>query len=144
VPHFLDPLVREKRLRGLRAPERVERMRELMIGRPRASELTRRGSVRHYKALHFSVKSPAGLTYQVDNLSEFVRSHPHLFDPADVINRSRMRASYQCRATQGLRKLRAVAGTRLSWKGWTLTFGCQDELGRQAVSEEAIRVYENN
>ena len=30
-----------------------------------------------------------------------------------------------------LRSLRVRVATRLSWKGWTLTFGCDDELGRR-------------
>ena len=143
--HRLDPVARENWLKGQRAPERRERVREWMTGRVMETEKTRRGSARHCKALHFTVRTPAGVPYQVDNLCEFVRTHPDLFDPEDLRNYLRDRAGYQSRATEGLRKLRAVAGTRLSWKGWTLTFGCQDELGRQALgAEEAIRPYGNN
>jgi hypothetical protein len=134
LPHVVDPLVREKWLEAVRTPEYRERIREVMTGREMATEITRRGSARHFKALHFTVRTPAGVPYRVDNLAEFVRSHPHLFDPADVVDRSRVRASYQSRATAGLAKLRAVVGTRLSWKGWTLAFGCQDELGRRAMA----------
>lgn len=149
LPHVVDPVARENWLKALQAPEHRERISAQMMGRVMATDLTRRGSARHFKALHFTVRTPAGVPYRVDNLSEFVRSHPHLFDPADVVNRSRMRASYQSRATAGLRRLQAVVGTRLSWKGWTLTFGCADELGRRAVSGVEARVegthsYENN
>jgi hypothetical protein len=144
VPQFLDPLAREKWLVALRTPERRRRMSELLTGRARATDKTRRGSAWHYKALHFTVKSPAGVSYRVDNLSEFVRSHVVLFDPADVVDRSRTRATYACRATVGLRSLRSRVGTRLSWKGWTLAFGCQDELGRVAMNVEEAKRYANN
>ena len=129
-------------MQALRTPEHRERMREMVTGREMQTEITRRGSPRHFKALHLTLRTPAGVPYRVDNLCEFVRSHPHLFDPADVVNRSRMRASYQSRATAGLGKLQTASGRALSWKGWTLTFGCTDELGRRALSAEAT--YERN
>ena len=144
LPSVTDPVAREKWLKAMRAPEYRERLRELVTGRLMLTEITRRGSPRHFKALHFTVRTPAGVPYPVDNLCEFVRSHSHLFDAADVVNRSRHRSSYQSRATVGLGKLQAATRTALSWKGWTLTFGYRDELGRQAVSAEAIRFYENN
>jgi hypothetical protein len=144
LPHTVDPLVRERWLGSLQTPEHRRQMSELMTGRVMATEKTRRGSARHFKALHFTVRSPRGVTYRVDNLAEFVRSNPQLFEPADVVNRSRKRRSYQSRASAGLRKLRAVVGTRLSWKGWTLTFGCRDELGRVEMSSEALRNDESN
>lgn len=139
LPHVIDPTVREKWLIAQRTPERRQQMSELMTGREMTTEKTRRGSVRHFKALHFCVRSPAGVVYRVDNLSEFVRSNPQLFDPADVVNRSPHPASYQSRASAGLRKLQAVVGTRLSWKGWTLTFGWQDEIGRQQLINSKLR-----
>ncbi len=144
LPSVTDPVARENWLKALRAPEHRERMREMVTGREMQTEITRRGSARHFKALHFTVRTPAGVPYQVDNLCEFVRSHQHLFDPADVVGYRRQSSSYQSRATVGLGRLQAASGKVLSWKGWTLTFGCRDELGRQAMSPEAIRVYENN
>jgi len=141
VPQFFDPGVEGKRLEGVRSPERRARMREIQTGRTRTSEMTRRGSARHGRAIHFTVKSPAGVSYVVDNLAEFVRSHAALFDPADVVDRSRTRATYACRATVGLRSLQSRVGTRLSWKGWTLAFGCKDELRPVAVG---VEVYANN
>ena len=141
LPHVTDPVARERWLRTMRSPEHRECLSEALTGHLKGTEKTRRGSARHIRALHFWVKTPAGVPYQVDNLSEFVRSHLELFDPEDVVNRSRVRASYQSRATAGLGKLQAVVGTRLSWKGWTLAFGCRDELGRQALSVEEARVH---
>ena len=140
----LDPLALAKWLEWQRSPERRERLREVMTGRAKATEKTRRGSARHCRALHCTVRTPAGVPHRVDNLSEFVRTHPDLFDPEDVVNRLRGRAGYQSRATRGLARLQSESDTRLSWKGWTVTFGCADELGRQAVRPEAIRVHENN
>jgi hypothetical protein len=131
LPCMGDPASREKWLKALQSPEHRERQSEILSGRVKQTELTRRGSPRHAMALHFRVRSPAGVTYQVDNLSEFVRSNPGLFDPEDVVNRYQKPASYASRATNGLRKLRAVVGTRLSWKGWTLALGCDDELWRR-------------
>ena len=144
LAHVVDPVVRERWLRSQRSPERRERIRQRQTGRARVTELTRLDSPRHAAALHIAVKSPAGVTYLVDNVAAFVRGHPELFAPEDVVNRRPPGTGYKSRASCGLCRLQSVAGTRLSWKGWTLTFGCQDELGRQAVNAEAIRVYENN
>jgi hypothetical protein len=141
----LDPVALAKWLEGQRSPERRERLRQVLTGRAKATEKTRRGSARHCRALHCTVRTPAGVPHRVDNLSEFVRTHPDLFAPEDVVNQLRGRAGYQSRATRGLARLQSESDTRLSWKGWTVTFGCQDELGRQALSgEEVIRPYGNN
>lgn len=144
MAHVVDPVVRERWLRSQRSPERRERISQIQTGRARMTELTRRDSPRHAMALHIAVKSPAGVTYRVDNVSAFVRGHAELFAPEDVVDRRRGDGGYWSRAAAGLRRLQCVAHTRLSWKGWTLTFGCQDELGRQAVSTEEIQSYGNN
>ena len=122
VPHVVDPLVHRKWLEAVQSPQHRERLSKRLTGQVKDTDLTRRNSPRHARALHLTVRSPAGVPYLVDNLSAFVRAHPELFDPEDVVNRSRKRASYQSRATAGLRKLRAIVGTRLSWKGWTLAY----------------------
>ena len=141
----LDPVAQERWLEAQRSPERREQLRKRMTGRVMHTEKTRRGSARHCRALHFTVKSPAGVSYRVDNLAEFVRTHSDLFLPEDVKNGMSGRAGYHSRATRGLGSLRVVVGTKLSWKGWTLAFGCLDELGRQALgAEEAVRPYGNN
>jgi hypothetical protein len=137
--HRLDPVARERWLNVQRAPERRERLRKFMTGRVLETEKTRSGSARHCKALHFAVKSPAGVTYRVDNLCEFVRSHRELFLPEDTVNLLRGRGGYSSHASRGLAKLQTVVGTRLTWKGWTLAFGCRDELARQALSVEEAR-----
>ena len=139
--HVVDPVVRERWLKTQQAPERRERMRELMTGRDMVTELTRRGSPRHFKALHITVRSPDGVPYRVDNVAAFVRGHPELFSPEDVVSRDPRRGWYRSRAAAGLRRLQSASGTSASWKGWTLTFGCQDEFGRRplaAVDAETI------
>ena len=134
LAHVVDPVVRERWLRSQRSPERRERVSRMLTGRARVTELTRRDSPRHAMALHIAVKSPAGVTYLVDNVAAFVRSHPELFDREDVVDRSPRAGSYRSRAAAGLRTLQSVAATRLSWKGWTLAFGCRDELGRRPLA----------
>lgn len=133
-PHLTDPVAWERWLKGQQAPERRERMRELMTGREQVTELTRRGSPRHFRALHITVRSPAGVPYRVDNVAAFVRGHPELFSPEDVVSRDPRPGWYRSRAAAGLRRLQSASGTAGSWKGWTLTFGCQDELGRRPLA----------
>jgi hypothetical protein len=134
--HVTNPDVREAWLRAITSKECRAKISNRLIGRIADTEITRKNSPKHCMALHFSVRSPAGVTYRVDNLCAFVRNNPDLFDAADVVNRSRTRSSYASRATSGLRHLQSRVGTRLSWKGWTLTFGIRDELNRRPIQDD--------
>lgn len=69
-------------------------------------------------ASEWSLVSPAGDVHAFRNLAHFVREHPDLFEPADLIRKS----STTTNAALGLAALRPRAdGTaaRESWKGWT-------------------------
>ncbi len=68
----------------------------------------------HYSAKHFRLRGPRGEEYAIKNLSDFVRTHPQLFSPDDVIGH----ISKQ-RARKGLARLFENAQPLGSWKGWT-------------------------
>lgn len=72
------------------------------------------------KAKTWTLKSPDNKTYTFTNLMHFVRTNPHLFDPDDVVWRTKSNGVEWCRASSGLALLakRKKAPTR--WKGWRL------------------------
>ena len=92
--------------------EQIERMLALK----EQSERCKRGEKNH-RAKHWTLISPDNKTYQVCNLYQFVRDHPHLFAPKDVIwKRSRGKGAEYCNATAGL--LNVSSGKSSNWKGW--------------------------
>lgn len=66
--------------------------------------------------------SPDGAIYGIINLQHFVRTHPELFDPADVAWKrtggKRGTGGEYCNATAGIQNIRARKTT--AWKGWKL------------------------
>lgn len=65
---------------------------------------------------------PEGRIHNIRNLYHFVRRHPELFAPADVVWKrtggKRGSGGEYCNATAGLFNVRA--GKSRCWKGWTL------------------------
>lgn len=119
---------RSKLTKGLRIVAKTEGYRNkaslLLAGVRKTTVLTARGMPEHPKARHISVCSPTRRVYQIDNIAEFVRAHPDLFDPADTVEKSshvgRNGTVRTYRAAQGISSLCRKVNTRLSWKGWTL------------------------
>ena len=71
---------------------------------------------RPYNSIVFS--SPNGIHYSTDNVAEFVRQNPHLFNPHDILwtpVRSGS-ASCKCKAYNGLRDISWK--TSKTWRGW--------------------------
>lgn len=118
---------RKKWLKALRAS--VPQVREKLIGRKLMTPLTMRNSKQHHSAKHFTVCSPAGVRYQVDNICAFVQNNSHLFDTEDVKNRSKTK-TYQSRASVGIGSLCKRSANVGSWKGWVLSYGERDRLNR--------------
>lgn len=62
----------------------------------------------------WDVRDPRGRTHRFRNLNQFLRDHPELFDPEDLVIRSG-----SCRAAKGIQGMFAANGSSCSWKGWT-------------------------
>lgn len=71
-------------------------------------------------AVAWHLIAPDGTSYEIRNLYEFVRTHPHLFAPADVewkrLGGERGKGGEWCNATAGI--LNVKGGRAKSWKGW--------------------------
>jgi hypothetical protein len=105
------------RLRGYKwSKDVVEKRAAPLRGRAQTKPLSAKGP-EHHKSVRGLLRSAENKTYRFDNMSEFVRTHEHLFDPDDV----RWNERRHCRALKGLLALVAKGNhTRGSWKGWTL------------------------
>ena len=69
----------------------------------------------HHAGRIWRLRDPNNRTYQFKNLCEFVRNHPELFDPDDVIW-----GDGKPRAVSGLQSISARSKhAHCSWKGWT-------------------------
>jgi hypothetical protein len=103
--------------RMMKSPEHSRRMSEACTGMTQGG-LSALNNPHHPRAVHAVFQTPRLEQFHVDNISRFVRAHPHLFDPEDLIRKPySKRASYSCNATQGLSSL---TRNRRSWKGWSL------------------------
>jgi hypothetical protein len=108
-----------RKMRNRKQPaEFVEKRAAPLRGRPQRALLTKKGPT-HWGAMIGAVRSPENIVYEFRNLTHFVREHPHLFNPDDVMWRKRG-SNETCRAAKGLINLfgkgKVVNG---SWKGWT-------------------------
>lgn len=76
----------------------------------------------HAQAWH--IVSPENVHYRFKNMSEFVRTHHHLFDSSDTSERDNNGRKKCSRAAHQLGKLRPTdkKTASKSWKGWT--WGC--------------------
>ena len=81
----------------------------------------------HYCAINWIFRSPDNVVYEFKNLANFVRNHPELFAPEDLIKKHN-----KCNAVNGLSSLKPyrrngepkklVNGT---WKGWSWVSGTE-------------------
>ena len=77
-----------------------------------------RGS-KHCRAKAFHFRSPDNQVFSGTNIRHFVRTHPHLFHPSDVIWRG-LFGDEHCRASKGLGGISNPSSKAGSWKGWTM------------------------
>lgn len=118
---FTESVIKKRNESVMRSRHIVSRK---LSGRTRIQPSVAKG-VEHNRAKHLLVSSPSRRIYAVDNVSHFVRSHPELFNPDDLIQ-YRSSKSFRCKASCGLLSLiqKGFHGNRSNargvWKGWTL------------------------
>jgi len=137
----ISPQAREKiaaKLRGRivpMTPRRAEAMRkwgEARKGKPRTGKWAagpyhpKRGLPAHGLGAkgptNFCCKkdcmliSPDRVVHKFDNITHFVRTNPHLFQPEDLVPFKQR--TWSCRARSGLASLFARRHTKGAWKGW--------------------------
>lgn len=112
--------------------------------RDKLSKIALSKGAKHHAAAHFEVRSPKNVVWRVQNIKCFVRTHPELFDPEDVIWKRTPSGCVYCKATGGFGSLRSRKDPRGSWKGWTLVSDVevylnkgQDLLNRELIPEDA-------
>ncbi len=127
----------------------VESRAVKMRGRPTTNPKVKKG---HFgkRTLAGVLRSPENVCFSFRNLSEFVRSHEHLFDSSDVnwMNSRKHKKQdclplLQCRASKGLSSLfYGGIHTRGSWKGWTLVSDVEakQNLGDDLLDRNRITV----
>ncbi len=72
----------------------------------------------HFRAQKWSVRSPTNRVFVFKNLAKFIREHPKLFLPEDVIDAGNKR--HRCHAYSGLNSISPRLKHNVgSWKGWT-------------------------
>lgn len=103
-------------------PETVAKCVALQLGRKRRHPRVAAGAT-HWRSKTCKLRSPRNRIYRVVNLSHFVRNHPELFLPSDVLWKPRVGYPVKslrrwCRALNGLCRLFGQ-NPMLSWKGWT-------------------------
>lgn len=105
------------KLRGRKwSPEIIEKRAAALRGVPKTAPRQAKGAY-HHKAIHGQLRSAENKTYSFHNMSEFVRTHEHLFAPEDI----QWNARRHCLALKGLLSLTGKGDhVRGSWKGWTL------------------------
>ena len=142
--HLADPQFKDDRDRGHEiswSPEKRIQAADVMRGRPQEAILTAKGPD-HWRSTDYCLRSPKGKIFHGRNILEFVRQHPDLFDPEDVVWRvPRYRVASKvlgllkvptqtCRAAKGLAHLFGEGPhVRYSWKGWTRELFRRDDRG---------------
>jgi len=100
-----------------RDDESYERGAEKMRGRPQVAPVVAKGP-QNKRSKRCYLRSPENVVYKVVNISEFVRTHEHLFQPEDMVW-THPEKTGRCRASNGLCSLHQK-DSRGSWKGWTM------------------------
>lgn len=106
----------------LNTPEAIAARAAVMVGRPQTKPGLRAGPD-HWEASTGVLRSPDGRLWPYTNRTHFVREHPELFEPEDVVWRSfsknQKKAKIVCRAVTGLSALYCDSARASSWHGWT-------------------------
>jgi hypothetical protein len=111
----------------------VERRAAPMRGRPQTAEATKAGPT-NVNSLQGALRDSCGQIWRFRNLTDFVQTHPDLFEAGDLIPEIRKgKPSRNCNASKRLLALfgrgRTTPGT---WKGWTAI--SETELGEDLLA----------
>lgn len=109
----------EKRIAALKSDKFREFVSQAKKGVPLKTDMTKRGSDKHARAIHGWLRSPDNTTHEFRNLAKFVGENRHLFSEEDTTHKPYKESlSYRCNAISGLHSV--IRGRRGSWKGWTV------------------------
>jgi len=115
---------RKKALRVLHSPEakarRIEAQKTSPLCRAQTKKMIEammqsekcKAGPKHHAGKKWHLRSPSNVEYHFINLDEFIRKHPHLFNPDDIPVKAR-------RGIQGLRPSNTRKRVSGTWKGWT-------------------------
>lgn len=78
---------------------------------------------KHPTARWWDIRDPSGRMHRFRNLNQFLRDHPELFDPEDLVMRGR-----SCRAAKGIQSMFLASQPAGSWKGWTPAMIWHDDV----------------
>ena len=111
----------------------VESRAAPMRGRPQKAEATKAGPT-NVNSLQGALRDACGQIWRFRNLTDFVQTHPDLFEASDLIPEIRKgKPSRNCNASKRLLSLfgrgRTTPGT---WKGWTVV--SETELGEDLLA----------
>lgn len=104
---------REAQKKSLLCRAQTRKMIEVMM----QSEKCKAG-LKHHAGKKWHLRSPSNVEYHFVNLSEFLRSNSHLFDPDDIPVKAH-------RGIQGLRPSDTRKRVNGTWKGWTWISYCE-------------------
>jgi hypothetical protein len=77
-----------------------------------------KAGLKHHAGRKWHLRSPSNVEYHFLNLSEFIRTHSHLFDEGDIPVKAH-------RGIQGLRPSDTRKRVNGTWKGWTWISYCE-------------------
>lgn len=126
------------------SPETKEKMRVACFGKQHKLPGMAKGP-QHHAAIVCELRSPTNVVWYVKNVRHFVRTHPELFDPEDLIIKKYKSGASNCNAVAGFLSLTAIKRPRGSWKGWTLVSKVEhyDNKGEDLLDRELVEDKDN-
>ena len=126
------------------SPEAREKIRLAHSGRT-CTEPKRAKGPQHCGSIVCELRSSTNVVWYVKNVRHFVRTHPELFNPEDLIMKKYKSGSSNCNAVAGLLSLTAIKRPVGSWKGWTLVSKVEhyDNKGKDLLDRVLVEDNDN-
>lgn len=134
IPSIEQRIKHSQKMKGYKwSPEVIESRAAPMRNRPQTAEATKAGPS-NVHSLEGAIRDASGRIWKFRNLTDFVITHPELFDESDLIPEIRKgKPTRNCNASKRLLCLfgrgKNVLGT---WKGWTAI--SETELGEDLLA----------
>lgn len=112
-----SPEIRKRQREGCKKSSLHAAATKKMIEVMMQSEKCKAG-LKHHAGRKWHIRSPSNVEYHFLNLSEFIRTHSHLFDADDIPVKAH-------RGIQGLRPSDTRKRVNGTWKGWTWISLCE-------------------